>query len=45
VVTGEARKASPHLPLVVTVETCENRQFLKLKQVSVLAKQPDPVCG
>jgi endonuclease/exonuclease/phosphatase family metal-dependent hydrolase len=45
VATGEARKASPHLPLVLTVESCENRKFLRLKPVSALAKQPDPVCG
>ncbi len=45
VATGEARKASPHLPLVLTVESCENRKFLRLKPVSGLAKQPDPVCG
>lgn len=45
VATGEARKASPHLPLVLTVESCETRQFVKLKRVSPLVKQPDPVCG
>ena len=45
VATGEARKASPHLPLVLTVESCENRNFLKVKRVPPLAKQPDPVCG
>ena len=44
VATGEARKASPHLPLVLTVESCEMRQFLKLKQVAPLAKQPNPAC-
>ena len=43
--TAEARKASPHLPLVLTVESCENRGFLKVKPVTPLAKQPDPVCG
>jgi endonuclease/exonuclease/phosphatase family metal-dependent hydrolase len=45
VATGEARQASPHLPLVLTVESCENRHFLKLKSVSPLAKQPNPACG
>lgn len=45
VTTGEARKASLHLPLLLTVESCENRQFLKLKQLSPLTKQPDPACG
>ena len=45
VATGEARKASPHLPLVLTVETRENRKFLKLKAIPRLAKRPDPICG
>lgn len=45
VATGEARKASPHLPLVLTVESYETRRFVKLKQVTPLAKHPDPVCG
>ncbi len=46
VATAEARLASPHLPLVLTVESCENRSFLKLKKgVTSLAKQPNPVCG
>lgn len=44
VATAEARKASPHLPLVLTVETTETRSFLKVKKPT-LAKQPDPVCG
>ena len=49
VATAEARKASPHLPLVLTVESSESRNFLKLKEVAKkaarLPKQPDPVCG
>ncbi len=49
VATSEARQASPHLPLVLTVESSETRQFLKLKDVAkrpaTLAKQPDPLCG
>jgi endonuclease/exonuclease/phosphatase family metal-dependent hydrolase len=41
-----ARRASSHLPLVLTVETCEMRQFLKSQQRSrVTAKQPTPICG
>ncbi|NOY12438.1 MAG: hypothetical protein GXP51_01725 [Deltaproteobacteria bacterium] len=43
--TSEARNASPHLPLVLTVESAENRTFLKLKGSVRLRKQPDPVCG
>jgi endonuclease/exonuclease/phosphatase family metal-dependent hydrolase len=44
--TADARKASPHLPLVLTVESSETRRFLKLKEASPLGKQqPDPVCG
>jgi endonuclease/exonuclease/phosphatase family metal-dependent hydrolase len=43
--TAEARKASPHLPLVLTVESCDTRRFLKLKDRVRLRKQPDPVCG
>ncbi len=49
VATAEARQASPHLPLVLTVESCENRNFLKIKEVAEkaarLPKQPNPVCG
>ncbi len=49
VATSEARQASPHLPLVLTVESCENRNFIKLKDVAKkaarLSKQPNPVCG
>ncbi len=41
-----ARRASTHLPLVLTVETQETREFIKVKESSLLhAKQPDPVCG
>jgi len=42
--TAEARKASPHLPLVLTVETCDTRQFLKLKERWRIRK-PNPACG
>lgn len=46
VMTSEARKASPHLPLVLTVVTSDMREFLKIKKsTSVTTKQPDPVCG
>lgn len=49
VATSEARQASPHLPLVLTVESCETRRFLNLqevaKQAAPLPKQPDPICG
>ncbi|NOQ52438.1 MAG: hypothetical protein GQ578_09520 [Desulfuromonadaceae bacterium] len=38
VATPEARKASPHLPIVLTVESCETRNFLKLKDVVPLRK-------
>ena len=42
----EARKASTHLPLLLTVEVRDNRQFLKLqKKTRITAKQPGPVCG
>ena len=44
--TADARKASPHLPLVLTVESNETRRFLKLKEHAPLRKaQPDPACG
>lgn len=43
--TAEARKASPHLPLILTVETTETRQFIKLKDRLLIQKQVDPVCG
>ncbi len=40
------RRVSTHLPLVLTVETCEMRQFLKSpERASVTAKQPTPICG
>jgi endonuclease/exonuclease/phosphatase family metal-dependent hydrolase len=46
IMTAEARKASTHLPLVLTVETRDTREVLKLRQrTRVAAKQPDPVCG
>jgi len=46
ILTTEARKASSHLPLVLTVETNETREVLKIKKlIQVAAKQPDPVCG
>lgn len=43
--TADARKASPHLPLVLTVESCDSRIFLKLKGRLRLRKQVNPVCG
>lgn len=44
--TANARKASTHLPLVLTVETNETREILKVKKRSqITAKQPNPVCG
>jgi len=44
--TAEARRASTHLPLVLTVETSDPREFLKIKERTPLArKQPDPICG
>lgn len=43
--TAEARKASPHLPLVLTVESCDTRRFLTIKDRLRLRKQVDPVCG
>ena len=46
VMTAAARKASTHLPLVLTVETSETREVLKVKKrTRVPQKQPDPVCG
>ncbi len=46
VMTAEARRASTHLPLVLTVETSETREVLKVKKSArVSSKQPDPVCG
>ena len=43
--TADARKASPHLPLVLTVESSDTRRFLKVKETAPLGKQPDPICG
>ncbi len=46
VTTPEARKASTHLPLVITVESRDTRRFLKVeKSTRLTTKQPDPVCG
>jgi len=46
VMTGNARKASTHLPLVLTVETSETREFLQVKKrTRITSKQPNPVCG
>lgn len=46
IMTADARKASTHLPLVLTVETSDTRQTLKIKKhTGVSAKQPNPVCG
>lgn len=41
----EARKASPHLPLVLTVESSDTRRFLKIKDHLRISKQANPVCG
>jgi endonuclease/exonuclease/phosphatase family metal-dependent hydrolase len=46
VMTPEARKASTHLPLILTVATSDTREFLKAKKnIRVTTKQPGPVCG
>ena len=46
IMTAEARKASTHLPLVLTVETSDTREVLRLKKRILIApKQPDPICG
>jgi len=46
VMNAEARQASTHLPLVVTVETKDTREFLKIEKRALLArKQTTPVCG
>ncbi|PLY03515.1 MAG: hypothetical protein C0622_04225 [Desulfuromonas sp.] len=44
--SAEARRASRHLPLVLTVETRETREPLKLMERAKMgAKQPNPICG
>lgn len=40
----EARKASPHLPLLATVETCDTRTYLRLRE-KLKIRKADPVCG
>lgn len=46
VMSTEARQASTHLPLILTVETSETREVLTIKKrVRVSSKQPNPVCG
>ncbi|SEA35891.1 Metal-dependent hydrolase, endonuclease/exonuclease/phosphatase family [Desulfuromusa kysingii] len=46
VMSGQARHASTHLPLVLTVETRDTRQVLKVKKSTrVTSKQPTPICG
>ena len=46
VMTARARQASTHLPLVLTVETSDTREVLKIKKrARVTSKQPNPVCG
>ena len=46
VMTTEARKASTHLPLVLTVETSDTREVIKVKKLArVSPKQADPICG
>lgn len=44
--TEQAKKASTHLPLLLTVETSDTRKTLKVKDHSTLRqKQTSPVCG
>ena len=43
VTTADARQASPHLPLVLTIEQIENRKFLPLKNVH--QRNMKPVIG
>ena len=46
ILTAEARRASTHLPIVLTVETTETREVLKVRpRTRVVTKHPDPVCG
>ncbi len=46
VMTAGARKASTHLPLVLTVETSETREVLKIKKrLRLSPKQANPACG
>ncbi len=46
VMTALARRASTHLPLVLTVETSDTREVLKVeKRAKIPTKQPNPVCG
>ncbi|MEA3362743.1 MAG: hypothetical protein U9Q61_05670 [Thermodesulfobacteriota bacterium] len=46
VMTPLARRASTHLPLVLTVETSDTREVLRVeKKARVSQKQPNPVCG
>lgn len=42
--TAEARQASPHLPLVLTVESRDTRNFLPVKE-RVGLRKPNPACG
>lgn len=42
--TAEARNASPHLPLILTVESCDTRRFLKVRE-RLKIRKPNPVCG
>ena len=46
IMSAEARQASTHLPIVLTVEMKETREYLKIKESSLLTrKQTNPVCG
>ena len=46
VMSTKARQASTHLPLILTVETRDTRETLKIKKKSNLsAKQVNPICG
>ncbi len=42
--SGDARRASPHLPLLVTAQTCDTRTYLHLREKFKIRKA-DPVCG
>jgi len=42
--TPDTRKASPHLPLILTVESCDTRNFLKISD-RLRIRKADPVCG
>ncbi len=44
--TEQAKQASSHLPIVVTVETRDTRKAIKVREATTLrSKRADPVCG